>query len=191
MKANPSKRTKWQALGTKAKVGTTILLITILAVALWQFTSPRNIPSVGTKYTLPGPLSEKGSWIVSEKTSIGSVYFGISIANLTYPKAALSTTYSIVISKLNETITSSYVRSITIRVTGLTLHDNYDGSYIGLDTTGQVPDAIQVTSLFFFKTSADHELRFTITYQVYNLLFLGYTLDHTQTRAYNITQTII
>jgi len=177
-------------MGTKAKIGISILLVVVLGLALWQFTSPRNIPAVGSKYTLSGPLSEKGSWIVSEKTSSGTVYLGISIANLTYPKPVLSTTYSVIISKLNETITSSYARTITIRVTGLTIQDNYDGSYTGLDTTGQISDAVQATTLFFFKTSADHQLRFTITYQVYNLLILGYTLDHTQTRSYNITQTI-
>ena len=178
-------------MGAKAKIGISIILIAILGLAVWQLTSPRSIPSVGTKYVQPGPLSQKGSWIVAEKTSSGIVYLAISIANLTYPRAALSTTYSVLISKLNETITSPYARTITVRVTSLTLQDNYDGKYTGLDTTGLVPDAVQVTTLFHFTTSADHQLQFTITYQVYNLLVLGYTIDHTQTRSYNITQTIM
>ena len=178
-------------MGTKAKIGISIILILILALAVWQLTSPRSMPSVGTKYAQPGPLSEKGSWIVAEKTSSGTVYLAISIANLTYPRAALSTTYSVLISKLNETITSPYTRTITVRVTSLILQDNYDGKYTGLDTTGLVPDAVQVTTLFHFTTSADHQLQFTITYQVDNLLLLGYTVDHTITRSYNITQTIL
>ncbi len=94
------------AMGAKAKIGISIILIVILGLAVWQLTSPRSIPSVGTEYVQPGPLSEKGSWIVTEKTSSGTVYLAISIANLTYPRAALSTTYSFLISKLNETITS-------------------------------------------------------------------------------------
>src|SRR5215471_18691633 len=178
-------------MGAKAKILVSILLIVIVGLALWQFTSPRDIPSVGTKYTQPGPFSEKGSWIILEKTSSGQVFLGISIANLTYPKAVLSTTYSIVLSKINETISSSYAKSITVRVTRLHLQDNYDGNFTGVDTTGQLSDAVQATTLFFFKTSATHQLQITITYTVYNLLLVGYTMDHTQTRSYNITQPII
>jgi hypothetical protein len=180
-----------EAMGAKAKIGISVILIVILGLAIWQLTSPRSIPSVGTKYFQPGPLSEKGSWIVAERTGSGMVFLAISIANLTYPRAALSTTYSVLISKINETITSTYARTITVRVTSLTLQDNYDGKFTGLDTTGLVPDAVQVTTLFHFTTSADHQLQFTITYQVYNLLVFGYTIDHAQTRSYNITQTII
>ncbi len=178
-------------MGAKAKIAISVVLIVILGLAIWQLTSPRSMPSVGTKYVQPGPLSEKGSWTVAERTSSGTVYLAISIANLTYPRAVLSTTYSVLISKLNETITSPYARTITVRVASLTLQDNYDGKFSGFDTTGLVPDAVQVTTLFHFTTSADHQLQFTITYQVYNLMVLGYTIDHTQTRAYNITQTII
>jgi hypothetical protein len=177
-------------MGPKAKIGISIILVLILALAVWQLTSPRRIPAVGTKYTQPGALSEQGSWIQLEKTSSGLVYLGFSIANITYPRTSLSTTYSIVISKLNETINSSYTTSYTVRVTSLTLQDNYDGKYTGYDITGQVPDAIQVTTLFHFATSTTHEIRFTISYDVYNLLLFGYTLDHSQTRSFNITQTI-
>ncbi len=177
-------------MGPKAKIGISIILITIVALAVWQLTSPRSIPAVGTNYTQPGDLSEQGSWIQLEKTSSGQAYIGFSIANTTYPRTSLSTTYSIVISKLNETIESSYTTSYTVRVTGHTLQDNYDGRYTGYGTTGQVPDAVQVTTLFHFATSATHKIQFTITYNVYNLLLLGYTLDHSQTRSFNITQTI-
>src|SRR6266571_1363526 len=137
-------------MGSKAKIGISIILLLILGLAVWQLTSPRNIPAVGTKYTQPGALSEQGSWIQLEKTSSGQIYIGFSIANTTYPRTSLSTTYSILISKLNETINSSYTTSHTVRVTGLTLQDNYDGKFTGYDTTGQVPDAVQVTTLFHF-----------------------------------------
>jgi hypothetical protein len=177
-------------MGAKAKIGISIILIIIVVLAVWQLTSPRSIPDVGTKYTQPGPFSQQGEWIQLEKTSSGMVYLGFSIANTTFPRTALSTTYSIIISKLNETINSSYTTAYTVRVTSLTVQDNYDGKFTGYDTTGQIPDAVQVTTLFHFSTSATHEIRFTISYDVYNLLFFGYTLDHSQTRSFNITQTI-
>src|SRR3989442_65292 len=169
------------AMGARAKIGISLILVTILGLAFWQLTSPRSIPAVGAKYTQPGPFSEKGSWIQLEKTASGAVFLGFSVANITYPRASLSTTYSLVISKLNETINSSYTKPYTVRVRSPAIQDNYDGKSTGFDTTGQLPDAVQVTSLFFFTTSATHQLRFTLTYEVYNLLLIGYIVDHTQT----------
>ena len=177
-------------MGAKAKIGISIILIVIVALAVWQLSSPRSIPAVGRKYTQPGPLSQQGTWIQLEKTSSGVLYLGFSIANTTFPRTALSTTYSVIISKLNETIKSSYTKTYTVRVTGLTIQDNYDGKYTGYDTTGLIPDAVQATTLFHFATSATHEIQFTISYDVYNLLLFGYTLDHSQTRSFNITQSI-
>jgi hypothetical protein len=177
-------------MGPKAKILISIILVIIVALATWQLTSPRGIPPVGTKYTQHGTLSHEGSWIILEKTSTGQAYFGFSVANLTYPRTSLSTTYSVVISKLNETIHSSYTNSYTVHVTSLTIQDNYDGKFTGYDTTGQIPDAVQVTTLFHFATSATHEIQFTIAYDVDNLLILGYTIDHSQTRSFNITQNI-
>ena len=68
------------AMGPKAKIGISIILILIVALAVWQLTSPRGIPVVGTKYTEPGPLSQQGAWILLEKTSSGFLYLGFSIA---------------------------------------------------------------------------------------------------------------
>ncbi len=177
-------------MGPKAKILISVVLIFIVGLAVWQLTSPRSIPAIGTKYTEPGPFSRDGSWIQLEKTSPGLLFLGFSIANITYPRTALSTTYSVVISKLNETITGPYTKSFTVRVTGLTIQDNYDGKYSGYDTTGLLPDAVQVTSLFYFATSADHALRFTVSYDVYSLLVIGSVIDHSETRSFNITQNV-
>src|SRR5713101_8370435 len=149
-------------MGPKAKIGISSVLIIILALAVWQLTSPPSIPVVGEKYVQPGPLSKGGSWIKFEKLGSGSLFLGFSIANLTYAKEFDMTTYSLVISKVNETINSSYVRSFTVRVTSLTIQDNYDGKSSGYDTTGILHDAIQVTGLFTFLTPGNHEVRFTV-----------------------------
>ncbi len=163
----------------------------IVALAVWQLTSPPAMPVVGTKYTQPGQFSNRGFWVEFEKAGSGSLFLGFSIANLTYAREAISTTYSIVISKLNETINGSFVKSFSVRVTGLTIEDNYNGKYTGYDAASSLNDAVQVTSLFTFLTPADHEVRFTVSYDVYNLLFFGYTVDHSQTRSFNITQNIL
>ncbi len=178
-------------MGPKAKIAISAVLIVIVGLAVWQLTSPPAMPSVGEKYVQTGPLSKGGSWIEFEKLGSGSIFLGFSIANLTYAREALSTTYSVVISKVNETIASSYVRSFTVRVTSLTIQDNYDGKSSGYDTTGLLHDAVQVTGLFDFVTPANHEVRFTVGYDLVNLLVLGYTVDHSQTRSFNVTQNII
>lgn len=83
------------------------------------------------------------------------------------------------------------MKNFTVRVTSLTIEDNYDGKTTGYDTTGILHDAVQVTGLFDFLTPANHEVRFTVTYDLCNLLFFGYTVDHSQTRSFNITQNIL
>ncbi len=178
-------------MGPKAKITISAVLIVIVALAVWQLTSPPAMPAIGTKYVQPGQFSKSGFWVEFEKAGSGSLFLGFSIANLTYAREALSTTYSIVISKLNETINSSFVKSFSVRVTGLTIEDNYNGKYTGYDAASSLNDAVQVTSLFTFLTPADHEVRFTVSYDVYNLLFFGYTVDHSQTRSFNITQNIL
>ena len=182
-------------MGPKAKIGISILLITIVALGVWQFSSPPGIPVVGTKYLLPVLPSHQGSWSVLEKASSGSLFLVFTIQNLTYAREALSTTYSVIISKLNQTINGSLVRSFSLRVTGVTILDNYDGSSRGFDAHRSVSDAVQVTSLFTFKTPNDpaypHQLRFTIDYDLYDLYFLGYSVDHSQNRSFNITQNIL
>ncbi len=178
-------------MGPKAKIGISALLIVIVGLALWQLTSPPPMAIVGDKYVQPGPLSKGGSWTELEKLGSGSLLLGFSIANLTYAREALSTTYSLVISKVNETINSPYVKSFTVRVTALTIQDNYDGKTSGYDTTGLLHDAVQVTGLFTFLTPANHEVQVTVSYDLVNLLILGYTLDHSQTRSFNVTQNIL
>jgi len=84
-----------------------------------------------------------------------------------------------------------WVRSFTLRVTGLTVEDNYDGAVGKFGKGNNLTDAVQVTALIFFRTSANHELRFTVNYELYDLLAFGYTVDHTETRSFNITQNIV
>src|SRR5713101_6674698 len=156
-------------MGPKAKVAAIFVLIAVLGLGLWQFTSPPTLPLVGTKY-VASQYSTMGSWVLKTTSSAGKVYLAFGIANLTFPRLSLPTTYSLVISVMNETVTNSYVKSYSIRVTSLALLDNYDGSTSKWGKTNDLADAAQATSLFFFKTSAIHELKFTVTYQLYDLL---------------------
>ena len=125
------------------------------------------------KYPESAQYSSRGSWIVYQSSSSGSSYLGLSIANLTFPRPVLSTTYSLVISKVNETVKGSWVRGFTLRVTGLTVEDNYDGAVGKFSKVNNLSDAVQVTALFFFRTSANHELRFTVNHELYDLLSFG------------------
>jgi hypothetical protein len=182
-------------MGPRGKIIITIILIIIVALGVWQLTSPLSIPSVGTKY-LPATLaSHQASYMEDERTGTGTLFLGISISNITYAREALSTSYSIVISKINQTINSNIVRSYTVKVTSLTILDNYDGTSTGFDAHSNLTDAVQVLAPFTFSTpndpSAPHQLRFTMTYDVYNLYFFGYSVDHSQTRALNTTQNIL
>ncbi len=118
---------------------------------------------------------------------MGKAYLAFGVANLTYPRPSLSTTYSLVISLVNETISNSYVKSYSLRITGLRVQDNYDGNTTSWGKTSDLTDAAEARCLIFFKTSADHQLRFTVTYQLYDLLLFGYT----ETHSFNITQTVV
>lgn len=176
-------------MGPKAKIATISLLVTILGLGLWQLTSPPTLPPVGARY-VNSAYSTRGSWIIKTTSSTGRAYLAFGIANLTYPRPSLSTTYSLVISMVNETITSSYVRSYGVRISSLTVQDNYDGKTSSWGKASSLTDAAQATSLFFFKTSATHQLRFTVTYQLYDLLLFGYLPDHTEIQSFNITQIV-
>jgi len=179
-------------MGPRAKVGISIILVVIVALALWQFSSPPQLPVAGAKYLLAEQPSHHGSWTLLEKAGSGSLFLGFLISNITYARQGFSTTYSVVISKVNETVSSSFVKSFSLRVTGLTIDDNYDGTSTGFDKMNPLNDAVQVTGLFDFRTGGtEHMLRFTIKYDVYNLLVFGYTVDHSSTRAFNITQNIL
>src|SRR6266581_9694962 len=115
-------------MGSRTKILISILLIIIVILAVWQLTSPRLIPSVGTKYLPSAQYANRGSWVLLESSSHGGVFFAFSIANMTYPRTTLPTSYSLIISKVNETAPSSYSRGLTLKITALHVMDNYDGS---------------------------------------------------------------
>lgn len=176
---------------SKGRVSLIIALLAMVVVGLWHFSSPPFLPSVGAKYLSSTAYSQLGNWTVRETLPSGEIVLGISIANLTFPRTSLSTTYSVVISKVNETVSSTTVRSLTFRVTGLGLEDSHDGATASWGKTNALSDAIQVTSLFFFKTAGTHQLKFTVTYEMYNLFIIGYSPQHSSTRSFNVTQTVL
>jgi len=178
-------------MGSRGKILTSLLLIIVVILAVWEFTSPALIPSVGTKYLSSRQYANRGSWVLSEVSGYGKVFLAFSIANVTYPRTSLPTSYSLIISKVNETAPSSYGRGLTVKITALHIQDNYDGSISSWAPSGNFPDAVQATTLFNFKTSANHQLRFTISYQLYEILILGSLLDHSATQAFNITQNVV
>jgi hypothetical protein len=90
-------------MGPRGKILTSLLLIIIVIIAVWQFTSPALIPSVGTKYLSSTLYANRGSWVVLEVSGYGKVFLVFSIANLTYPRTTLPTSYSLIVSKVNET----------------------------------------------------------------------------------------
>jgi len=126
-----------------------------------------------------------------EISSHGGVFLAFSIANLTYPRTSLQTTYSLIISKVNETAPSSYARGFGLKITALHFQDNYDGSTALWAPSADLPDAVQALTIFNFKTSANHQLRFTVSYELYEILFLGSLLDHSTTQSFNITQNVL
>src|SRR5437660_2017214 len=103
----------------------------------------------------------------------------------------MGTDYSLVISDVNHTITNSIVTGFGVRVTGLSIQDSVDGSTSSWGNGHAVSDAVQATSIFFFRTSTNHLLRFTVTFQLYNLLPLGSIADQTVTNSFNVTQTVL
>ena len=177
-------------MGPRGKILTSLLMIIAVVLAVWQFTSPALIPSVGTKYLSSQQYANRGSWVLLEVSGYGRVFLAFSIANLTCPRTTLPTSYSLIISKVNETTPASYARSLTLKITALRIHDNYDGSISSWVPSGNFPDAVQATTLYNFKTSANHQLKFTISYQLYEIL-LGSLQDHSSTQAFNITQSIV
>ncbi|OLD13548.1 MAG: hypothetical protein AUI93_00935 [Crenarchaeota archaeon 13_1_40CM_3_52_10] len=178
-------------MGPRGKILTSILLIIIVIIAVWQFTSPVLIPSVGTKYLSSKQYANRGSWTVLEVSGYGKVFLAFSIANTTYPRTTLPTSYSVIVSKVNETALPSYIRGFTVKLTALRVQDNYDGSTSAWARSGDFPDAAQATTLFNFQTSANHHLKFTISYQLYEILFIGSLVDHPATQSFNITQNVV
>ncbi len=178
-------------MGTRRKVLISIILIIIVILAVWQFQSPRLIPPVRTKYFSSTQYANRGSWVLLESSNHGNIFLAFSIANLTYPRTGAQTSYSMIISKVNESAPSSYTRGLTLKVTALQVQDNYDGSVSLWAPSSDLPDAVQALTIFNFKTSANHQLRFTISYQLYEILFLGSLLDHSATQSFNITQNVV
>ena len=129
-------------MGARAKVSLAILLAVVLVFGLWQLSSPPALSTVRTKYVWTGPYWRLGSWTVQEAPSAREVVLAFSVANVTFPRPSLSTTYSVVISKVNETVSSPYVRSFSLRVTSLTIEDNYDGTTINWGKTNNLNDAV-------------------------------------------------
>jgi hypothetical protein len=178
-------------LGVRKKVAVSILLVIIVALAVWQFTSPQLLPTVGSKYSAFGPYSNRGSWTISETMRYVKAYLAVSISNVTFPRTGIGTDYSLVISDVNQTVTNSIVKGLGVRVTGVSIQDSVDGSTSTWGNGHDVGDGVQATSIFFFKTSTTHMLRFTVTFQLYNLLLFGSIPDQTVTSSFNITQTVL
>ena len=178
-------------MGAKAKVMALVLLIIIVALALWQFTSPMMLPVVGTRYSANTAYSNRGTWIIQQNMSYAKSFLAISIANLTYPKTTFPTEYSLVISNMNQTLTNTLVKGLGVKVTSLGILDNYDGSTSKWGISMNITDAVQATGIFNFHTSTMHELRITVSYQLYDLLIIGSIPDKTITQSFNITQTVL
>jgi len=178
-------------MGAKAKIALVVLLVIVLIFVLWQFTSPTQLPVVGTEYVSQPVYTNRGSWIVLESMSYGKAYIAFSIANTSYPRTTLQTHYLLTISNVNETISNPLVKGFSLRVTSVNMQDNYDGSSSKWGVADNVTDSIQVAGVFNFQTSAVHELRFTITYQLYDLLPIGSIPDKTMTNSFNVTQNVV
>ena len=129
--------------------------------------------------------------MVLEVSSHGRVFLAFSIANQTYPRSGVQTSYSIIISKVNETAPSSYTHGFSPKITALHLQDNYDGSTSLWAPSSDLPDAAQGINIFNFKTSSNHQLRFTVSYEVYEILVIGSLLDHSSTQSFNVTQNVV
>ena len=179
-------------MGAKAKIAIAIAFLIVVILAVWQFTSPAQLPSVGNKYTSQQIYTNRGTWIVLENMSDGRAFLAFSIANASYPRAGtgMQTFYTLTISNLNQTVVTSYVKGFGLRITSISIQDNYDGSSSNWGIASGLSDAVQANGLFIFRTSATHQLRFMISYQLYDLMIIGYRPDKTLNASFNITQTV-
>jgi hypothetical protein len=66
-------------MGSRGKILTSLLLIIIVIIAVWQFTTPVMIPSVGTKYFSSTLYANRGSWVVLEVSGSSRVFLAFSI----------------------------------------------------------------------------------------------------------------
>ena len=178
-------------MGAKAKIAGILALLIIVILAVWQFTSPAQLPPVGNKYISQQIYTNRGTWTVLENMTDGRAFLAFSIANTSYPRAGVQTFYSLTISNLNQSIATSYVKGFGLRITSITIQDNYDGSSSNWGIASGLSDAIQANGLFSFRTSAVHQLRFTVNYQLYDLMIIGYKPDKILNDSFNITQTVL
>ena len=180
-------------MGSKAKIAIVIILIIIVVLAVWQYTSPAQLPPVGNKYTSQSMYTNRGTWIVLENMSDGRAFLAFSIANASYPRAGtgVQTFYTLTISNMNQTITVSYAKGFGLRITSVSIQDSIDGSSSNWGIGSGLDDAALANGLFTFQTSAVHKLRFTVSYQLFDLMVIGYTPDKTLRNSFNITQTVL
>lgn len=178
-------------MGAKTKIAITTILIIIVIIAVWQFTSPPILPPVGNKYTSQAIYTNRGTFTVLENMSDGRAYIAFSIANISYPRTTLQTYYTLTISNLNQTITNSYARGFGLRVNSISMQDNYDGSTSKWGLGSDFTDAVQANGVFNFRTSALHNIRLTVTYQLYNILPIGSAPDKTISDSFNFTQNVV
>lgn len=180
-------------MGSKSKTALVTTLITIVLLAVWQYTSPAQLPPVGNKYISQSMYTNRGTWIVLENMSNGRAFLAFSIANASFPRAGtgIQTFYTFVISNLNQTITTSYAKGFGLRITRISIQDSLDGSSSSWGIGSGLNDAVLANGLFTFQTSAVHKLRFTVSYQLYDLIIIGYTPDKILNDSFNITQTVL
>src|SRR5712692_465784 len=130
-------------MGQRGKILASFLLIIVVIIAVWELTTPVFISSVAPKYLSSTLYANRGSWVVLEVSGYGKVFLVFSIANLTYPRTTLPTSYSLIVSKVNETALPSYIRGFTVKLTALHIQDNYDGSTLAWAPSGNFPDGAQ------------------------------------------------
>src|SRR6266568_3038852 len=58
-------------MGPRGKILASFLLIIVVIIAVWQFTTPVLIPPVGTKYLSSTQYANRGSWVVLEVSGFG------------------------------------------------------------------------------------------------------------------------
>ena len=78
-------------MGPKAKIAITILLIIVVIIAVWQFTSPHQLSPIGDKHTSQLIYTNRETWIILENMSYGRAYVAFSIAKQSYPRTGLQT----------------------------------------------------------------------------------------------------
>ncbi len=178
-------------MGARAKIAIAVLLVIIVVLALWQFTSPAQLPPVGNKYASQSVYTNRGTWTILENMSDGHAYLAFSIANASYPRTGTQTFYTLTISNLNQTVTASYAKGFGLRIVSVTIQDSIDGSKSSWGIGSNLTDAVQADGLFSFQTSAVHNLRFTVTYQLYDLLLIGSIPEKTRSDSFNITQYVL